>query len=282
MPTDMKSFVFYGGEKVVFDADEVKSIKNFGEPGLLLMGFKPRDRLKWSYNVKNSSFCFPDESVVKGSNCAFAALLDRCLQMDKVAICRLIARANAEPRFVALLPQMETLGDSGEQVLPPGFHIVHLPYADDMRKLSYQQGMPTADDGATALMKKVVSKLDFAWDPDSIDNPALQQHYRALEALALDKDDLGEAEPDHTEPQLDYMKKRVGKYTDALCTELFPEGYDPETALAPKKAASKRKAADGGPAKAKKAAPNLDDVDVEQVFKNGKVREESSVTRGCR
>ena len=36
MPTDIKSYVSYGGEKVVFEADEVKQIKTFGEPGQCL------------------------------------------------------------------------------------------------------------------------------------------------------------------------------------------------------------------------------------------------------
>jgi hypothetical protein len=31
--------------------------------GLLLMGFKPRDRLKRTYNVKNCLFLQPDETV---------------------------------------------------------------------------------------------------------------------------------------------------------------------------------------------------------------------------
>jgi len=31
--------------------------------------------------------------------------------------------------------------------------------------------MPTADEDSTKLMKKIIKKLDFAWDADKIENP---------------------------------------------------------------------------------------------------------------
>ena len=34
--------------------------------------------------------------------------------------------------------QAEQLDGDGNQALPPGFHLVYLPFADDMRKLTYE------------------------------------------------------------------------------------------------------------------------------------------------
>ncbi len=36
----------------------------------------------------------------------FTAMLKKCLERDVVAICRIIPRKNAYPRFVALIPQV--------------------------------------------------------------------------------------------------------------------------------------------------------------------------------
>ncbi len=43
----------YGGEKVVFSKDEMKKMKDFGETGFTLMGFKPQSKLKPYHNLKN-------------------------------------------------------------------------------------------------------------------------------------------------------------------------------------------------------------------------------------
>lgn len=59
----------------------------------------------------------------------FAALLDRCVARKVVPICSFTLRTNSLPALVALLPQEERLDDSNIQVVPPGFHVVYLPYA---------------------------------------------------------------------------------------------------------------------------------------------------------
>ena len=44
--------------------------------------------------------------VIQGSSKLFAALLRQCLTRDVIAICRYIARSNASPVFVAMVPQV--------------------------------------------------------------------------------------------------------------------------------------------------------------------------------
>jgi hypothetical protein len=46
---------------------------------------------------------------VKGSGQVFASLLDRMLALEKIAIVRIIPRANASPRFAALVPQVNVV-----------------------------------------------------------------------------------------------------------------------------------------------------------------------------
>lgn len=67
--------------------------------------------------------------VSTGSRKLFAALLDRCIARKVVPICCFTPRTNAAPSVVALIPQEERLDDSNIQILPPGFHVVYLPYS---------------------------------------------------------------------------------------------------------------------------------------------------------
>ena len=64
--SDMQQYFEYGSEKVFFTPDEVLKMKFFGDPGLKLLGFKPRSRLKTHHNVRPSYFVYPDESVSFG------------------------------------------------------------------------------------------------------------------------------------------------------------------------------------------------------------------------
>ena len=76
---------------------------------------------------------------MKGSAKLFKALLDRCISRDVVAICRYIPRQNAQPFFVALLPQAEKLDENNVQVASPGFHVIFLPFSEDFRKLHFEE-----------------------------------------------------------------------------------------------------------------------------------------------
>ena len=49
--------------QVIFEKEEVDSLKSFAEPGLLLLGFKAKERLKPHYYTKPANFIYPDESV---------------------------------------------------------------------------------------------------------------------------------------------------------------------------------------------------------------------------
>ena len=49
------------------DAEEVKSLKDMGEVGIQILGFKPKKRaIKDWYHVKPALFVYPDEAGAKG------------------------------------------------------------------------------------------------------------------------------------------------------------------------------------------------------------------------
>lgn len=54
---------------------------------------------------------------------------------NKVAIVRFMPREGAQVRFCALIAQDESYDQDHFQT-PPGFHLIFLPYADDIRETS--------------------------------------------------------------------------------------------------------------------------------------------------
>ena len=79
----------------------------------------------------------PDQLILEaftGSTRTFAALHKTLIKLDKhaLAVCRF--RKNSTPDFAVLIPQEETFTDNGGQDQPPGFHVILLPFADDIRK----------------------------------------------------------------------------------------------------------------------------------------------------
>eukprot|EP00043_Microstomoeca_roanoka_P019834 m.230462 g.230462 ORF g.230462 m.230462 type:complete len:639 (+) comp17060_c3_seq4:3221-5137(+) len=269
LSTDMKYGYTYGGEKVVFDKAEVDTMRSFGPPGLLLLGFKPRAALHKEYSVKKSSFIYPDEGIVSGSTKLFAALLDRCLTKDKVAICRLIPRINAAPEFVALLPQEERIDDEGNQIVPPGFHVIVLPYADDMRTLKKKTG-PEPTEEEVGAMKKLIKSMNFTgFSSEKFENPALQKHYAVLEALALNRD-ISEEFEDHTKVDVEQLSSKARERSRKVAELLYPEGYDPEVVVSAKASTSKRKAGESGAAKrAKKTSEAPGSADLTKMLDQG-------------
>ncbi|XP_028843873.1 X-ray repair cross-complementing protein 6 isoform X2 [Denticeps clupeoides] len=239
LPSDTKRAQVYGRKQIVMEKDEVDEIKKFDDPGLVLIGFKPMSRLKLHHHIRPAVFIYPEEEQVSGSSCVFVALLRRCTERKVFAVCRYIARRNTPPRFLALVPQIEELDPSRAQVTPPGFHGIFLPYADDIRVLDVPE-CPTASGEQVDKMKQIVQKLRFQYRSDSFENPVLQQHFRNLEALALDLLQP-EAIEDFTQPKVEMIDRRLGPLVQEFKDLVYPADYNPEA-----KAAVKRKPAESG------------------------------------
>ncbi|GFS25608.1 X-ray repair cross-complementing protein 5-like [Elysia marginata] len=226
MPQDLKKAQTYGGHKICFENDEVTGLKRFDPAGLYLMGFKPRSCLKKYHHVKPAQFLYPDENKISGSTTLFTALLKKCLDRDVTPICKYIPGRNFPPRFVTLLPQAEEVDEHKVQVTPPGFHVIFLPFADDFRKVTYDEECPRATEDQINKAKEVVKKLTFKFSSESFENPVLQNHWRNIEALALERDEPEELQ-DHTLPRVEDVMKRAGKVLDEFKDLVYPADYVP-------------------------------------------------------
>lgn len=260
LPSDTKRSLTYGTRQIVLEKEETEELKRFDEPGLVLMGFKPMVMLKKHHYLRPSLFLYPEESLVSGSSTLFSALLTKCVEKKVIAVCRYTPRKNVSPYFVALVPQEEELDDQNIQVTPAGFQLVFLPYADDKRKVPFTEKV-TANPEQIDKMKAIVQKLRFTYRSDSFENPALQQHFRNLEALALDMMESEQVE-DLTLPKVEAIKKRLGPLADEFKELVYPPGYNPEGKVA------KRKQDDEG-STSKKPKVELSEEELKAHFRKG-------------
>lgn len=225
MPQDLKKAQTYGGRRICFENDEVAEIRRFDESGLQLMGFKPRSCIKPYFHVKPAQFIYPDEGSVTGSTTLFTALLRKCMDRDVVAICKYVPGKSNPPKFVALVPQEEELDEHKVQTMPPGFHIIFLPFADDFRKVKLEE-TPKATEEQIDAAKEVIKKLKFPFSSEAFENPVLQNHWRNIEALALDREEPDEL-IDYTMPADDKITKKAGSAIRDFMEMVFPADYVP-------------------------------------------------------
>uniref|UniRef100_A0A8C7A1P8 5'-deoxyribose-5-phosphate lyase Ku70 n=1 Tax=Neovison vison TaxID=452646 RepID=A0A8C7A1P8_NEOVI len=120
-----------------------------------------------------------------------------------------------------------------EESLVNGFQLVFLPYADDKRKVPFTEKV-MANPEQIDKMKAIVQKLRFNYRSDSFENPVLQQHFRNLEALALD---LMEPEQlvDLTLPKIEAIDKRLGFLVSEFKELVYPPDYNPEGKVSKRK-----------------------------------------------
>ncbi|CAG8666326.1 3986_t:CDS:10 [Gigaspora margarita] len=190
MAEDMKYYFSYGGEKIIFTKEELTKIRDFGEKGLTLIGFKPTNALKYHYNIGHPYFIYPDEEQYEGSRRIFAALHKKMIEKDKIAICAAKIRNGTPFTFVALKAQPEILDENGLQIQPPGMNMISLPFADDLRPLPHQTEI----------------------------TPDLNRFFSVLQDMALNKDIEPETS-DATLPKYGAISKRAGEYIKVFNAE---------------------------------------------------------------
>lgn len=125
--------------------------------------------------------------LTSGSTSFFAALLNRCLAKEKVAICTYYPRSTSSVRFVALIPQKEVLANDNTQISPPGFLVLSLPFAEEVRDTEEKvTGRKRAAPEQVDIARKLTKKLKFSYKPECFSHPKLRAHWAAIEAVALD------------------------------------------------------------------------------------------------
>ncbi|CAF1062062.1 unnamed protein product [Rotaria sordida] len=265
MPSDIQYGIDVSNRRVLFDADEIKAIKKFGDPGFQILGFKNLSCLLPHHYVKPGHFIYPDEKYIEGSSCLFNALLKKCLEKKMFILCQFIARRNTPPRLVALIPQAEEINkkDPNDRLASNGFHVYYLPYADDIRTLP-KNDTARLDDDNVDLFKNVVRNLKFKYRPEKFENPALQTLWRNIEATALNKNKPEEF-IDLTIPNIENQNKKVAEYIDEIKQTIFPPDYIMGVA---KRSATKRKADAATTSVSSKRTKSDDDIDVEAAAHN--------------
>jgi ATP-dependent DNA helicase 2 subunit 1 len=215
--TEIKKAYKFGGEQVLFTKEEQKELKNFGPSGLRIIGFKPLSMLPFWASVDKSTFIYPSEEDFVGSTRVFVALWQKLVKDEKIGIAWYIARVNAKPQIVALIPSQERLDDATkQQVMPAGLWVYPLPFADDIREPPELPPPLVSPDHLVDMMRVVVQQLQLPgarYDPAKYPNPSLQWHYRILQAIALDEEipEFKDGD-DKTIPKYRQIDKRAGEY----------------------------------------------------------------------
>ncbi|OKL57425.1 ATP-dependent DNA helicase II subunit 1 [Talaromyces atroroseus] len=246
----------FGGEQVSFTPEEQAKLRNFGDPVIRIIGFKPISSLPIWASTKHPTFIYPSDEDYVGSTRVFSALHQKLVHDQKIGIVWFIPRRNATPVLAAMLPSEEKLDDNGFQFIPSGMWILPLPFADDIRQ-NPETTLMVAPEPLIDHMRTVIQQLQLPkaqYDPRKYPNPSLQWHYRILQALALDEE-LPEQCEDKTIPRYRQIDKRAGDYVlqwgDVLEEEyqkMF-SGQPKTSTLAKRGKASIESAQEGKPAK---------------------------------
>jgi ATP-dependent DNA helicase 2 subunit 1 len=160
---EIKKAYSFGGSHVFFTEGELKELKRFGSPVLRIIGFKPQSMLPFWAAVKKSTFIYPSEEDFIGSTRVFSALWQKLIKDKKMGVAWYIARSNATPVLVAILPSEERVDDTTKvTVIPAGLWLYQIPFADDLRGVGPVAKPLVAPEPLIDEMRKVGSTLKQA------------------------------------------------------------------------------------------------------------------------
>ncbi|WVR07687.1 hypothetical protein IAU60_004729 [Kwoniella sp. DSM 27419] len=258
--------------RIQFTPDEIAEFKSLGiKPQIKILGFQSPSHLAFEENLKHSYFIYPNETTMKeytGSTRTFAALLKSTVKADKhaLALCRF--RTNTQPEFCVLIPQEETFTKDGGQDQPPGFHVIVLPYRDDIRRPPKNMTENLlATDRQAKLMSNIVKRLRIKaghYRSEAYPSPALAYHYAQLQSLAFEEDfdpsSPAAQELDRTYPKHHGMHRAAGEFM----AEFNRSIEDDDRAVESLKGGTKRGAGGAG-AGARGATVDLDEADLKDI-----------------
>jgi ATP-dependent DNA helicase 2 subunit 1 len=163
----------FGGEPVAFTQEEQNTLRNFGDPVIRIIGFKPLAAIPPWASIKRPTFIYPSEEDYVGSTRTFSALHQVLLRDEKMALVWFVPRKNAAPVMAAMVPGEEKLDENGIQSLPPGMWIIPLPFADDVRNNPEIHNV-VAPEPLVDKMRTVIQTLQLPkaqYDPRRYPNP---------------------------------------------------------------------------------------------------------------
>ena len=223
-PEQVCSYQLYGNKKIIFSKEEMNKIKFIEEPGMKLMGFKSLDSIKPYYNVRESYFIYPNELFSNGSGTLVDAMIKQMLNKKKCAIVKFVSREASIVKFCALIPQAEKYDEDYFQT-PPGFNMIILPWADDIRTNSEilsknPKVLPEVSEEQSELAKKIIKKMNISFDCRAFENVELQKFYSTLQALALEESNIEQVE-DTLQPHSEGLEKVLNGLDETFRKSIF-------------------------------------------------------------
>jgi len=92
---------------------------------------------------------------------------------------------------------MEERDENDVQISPPGFSVIPLPFADDIRDVKNGACDRASEELDTAFGKIIKSiNNEEGYNPRTINNPYLQKFYLNLQTIALNRDEMEEIKDD--------------------------------------------------------------------------------------
>lgn len=160
-------------------------------------------------------------------------------------MCSFKATAVSKPRVVVLLPNINEEKDPDQAPLF-GFHVIYLPYLNDVRKFPYEELVGStilpADDGSRAIQeiwraernqieaaKAIIKRMNMktGYSPELFEDPILHTKWKLLEGRALERDEVDSVE-DTILPDCESIENRLGPRSATFNDLVFPMGYRSE------------------------------------------------------
>lgn len=179
----------YGMEKVPFSSADVEFFKFQTEKSLKVLGFLDRSLLNPSKFVGGTDVFIAEPGKPHAATC-LAALIDGMKELDQVAIARFVARKNAAPKIMALIPHTPKKGENYY-----AFWAQQLPFEEDLRsyefaplKTSKNRPSDAQQDAADKLVESLSVRDDKADEVGACFNPVLCRFYNAASQRVFDDD----------------------------------------------------------------------------------------------
>jgi len=174
------------------DVTQIKSGYGQFSPGIYMLAFAPKEIIFRTQNLEASYFLYPEETSVKGSRVLFKSVLQNMLKKGLVSLAKFVKNTTSEPRLCVVVPQDEEVDSMNQQLCPPGFHLIFLPYLDDLRCPPIDIPISTdskVNDTMMSAAKNIINQLHYPPEysyKDNISSIAIQKFYSCLQAVALE------------------------------------------------------------------------------------------------
>jgi len=226
--SDLAKYCIIAQQKIILKNEDISVLKSsIINPGIKLLGFTNKDKIIVSYHFKTSTFIQPNNDIIEDSTVLFNALLECCLEKNKIIVCFIKIREGGRLHLAALIPQAEIVNECGVQKYPSGFHVIYLPFSECLRSIKpqpFNNDLPKITDQQVSIAKQICKNMAIDYCPKMIKNPKINFHWGILEALAL------ELEPpkmsDETLPANELIENNLKSIKNDIITQLFPFGYN--------------------------------------------------------